>query len=73
MNISELKFKLEEIGVPRRVYSLGTISDERVCLLCRDTKWYVIFYERGHEKILGSFESENFACEFMLKELKYEL
>ena len=73
MNISELRFELEKLRVPRRVYSLNGWTDERLCLENRDGLWHVFFVERGEERIMGIFENEEQACDFMLSELRYEI
>lgn len=71
MNRFELLVELKNLGVPSMCYSLsGNNTNERVCLFENDGKWKVSFFERGQEAILGSFENESSACEFMLDELK---
>lgn len=71
MNRHELIAVLKKLGVPSVYYSLsGSNTNERICLIESEGKWKVSFFERGQEAILGSFESESSACEFMLGELK---
>ncbi|MHA3016597.1 hypothetical protein E6A55_20345 [Cupriavidus necator H16] len=73
MNAKELKSELDRLGVPRRVYSLSGWRDERLCLEERSGTWHVFFVERGGERPLREFQSENDACHFMLEELKLEI
>ncbi len=73
MNIVQLKQELENLGVPRRVYSLNGWKDERLCLELRDNKWSIFFVERGEERDLKQFSSEAQACDYMLGELRYEI
>ncbi len=73
MDRTELRKALSALGVPSSVYSLGGgPADERVCLEHRGETWLVTFYERGTERVLGSFCSESAACEFMLSELRQD-
>lgn len=73
MNIELLKKKLDALGVPRQVYSLGGWRDERVCIENRNGMWIVFFVERGEERLLRSFSEEADACNFMLDELRREV
>lgn len=73
MNIKELQVELENLGVPRRVYSLKGAADERLCIELRHGKWCIFFVERGQERVLKEFDEEHAACGFMLNELKYEV
>lgn len=73
MDRIELRKALSDLSVPSSIYSLsGSQVDERVCMLQRDNAWLVTFYERGVERLLGSFDTESAACEFMLSELRRE-
>lgn len=74
MNKTELRTALTTLGVPSRTYSLsGSPSDERLCLLGDAGAWRVSFFERGQERLMGTFDTEAAACEFMLSELKHEV
>lgn len=74
MNKIELRRALVSLGVPSSIYSLsGGQADERVCLYQYDEKWRVSFFERGQERVLGTFATEVAACEFMLEELRREI
>lgn len=73
MNRLQLAKKLEEIGVPSRVYSLHGASDNKTCIEQRNGKWYVFFFERGQENVIKVFDTETEACEFMLFDLKKEI
>jgi hypothetical protein len=73
MNIQQLQNELDRLGVSRRLYSLRGWSDEKLCLENRQGQWHVYFVERGQERPMKVFESEEQACEFMLSELKYEV
>ncbi len=73
MNAGELKVELDRLHVPQRVYSLSGRKDERLCLEFRGEMWCVFFVEKGVERPLREFRSEDEACRFMLEELKYEI
>ncbi len=66
MNIQELKDELDQFGVSPRLYSLRGWSHEKLCLEQRDGDWYVFLVERGRERPMRAFESEDEACIFML-------
>jgi hypothetical protein len=73
MDRIELRKALSTLGVPPSIYSLGGGPvDERMCLEHRDKVWLVSFHERGAEQVLGSFDNESAACEFMLEALRQE-
>ncbi|MEC5384863.1 hypothetical protein VVD49_03970 [Uliginosibacterium sp. H3] len=73
MDVLQLSKELQSLGIPSRLYSLnGSTKNERVCLERRGDEWFVSFYERGNEAILGQFPTEAAACEYMLEELRRE-
>lgn len=73
MNTKELKAELDRLGVPQRVYSLTGWRDERLCLEFRQDMWHIFYVERGAERSMREFRTEDEACGFMLEELKYEV
>ncbi len=69
MNRMQLIELLERKGVPNSYYSIKGAREDRVCLDFSVGKWKVFYIERGRKDILGEFNSEDEACEFMLDKL----
>lgn len=74
MNRFELRDALDAAGVPRHDYSLQDISpdfisDSTWVLRERGGRWVVFFSERGQERHLKAFASEQEACEYLRAEL----
>ncbi|NLK78583.1 MAG: hypothetical protein GX284_12950 [Clostridiales bacterium] len=71
MTIKELEQELEQIGVPKDLYSImiGGLPNEKLCIV-REGKWQVYYSERGNKSGLKVFETETEACEFFLRKMK---
>lgn len=71
MKIRELEERLRLEGVPEYLYNLkeNGRTDERFCLQKMDGKWNVYFSERGIKTTDEFFDSEDMACQFLLKQL----
>ena len=69
MNKTELKIKLEQVGVYPAAYSLdGGLPNERYVLSQEPNgQWAVYYSERGQKTGLRSFDSESTACQFFLE------
>ena len=72
MNIKELKKALKAVGSPAEHYNLDGKSrdDERLCLVKEDSKWVVYYLERGVRTTELFFDSEEEACDYILKSLR---
>ena len=70
MNIIELNKNLLEMDIPRDSYSLGSDSNESLCLVCEGELWSVYYSEKGTRTGEKKFYSENEACNFFLKRIK---
>jgi hypothetical protein len=71
MNIGTLKAVLEQLNIPKDVYSLaGGLPNESYCIAPKDNKWEVYYSERGSKTSLKTFENENAACEHFLTLIK---
>ncbi|KMQ17001.1 MULTISPECIES: hypothetical protein [Bacillus cereus group] len=72
MNISELKTRLNELGIEEYEYNLGdkSLSELELGILKGEGTWKVYqSLERGGMNIIDIFENENDACELILKYL----
>ncbi|OOR17522.1 hypothetical protein [Bacillus cereus] len=76
MNISELKTRLNELGIEEHEYNLGdkSIGELELGILKEEKVWKVYqSLERGGMNIIDTFENENEnendACELILKYL----
>lgn len=72
MSISELKTRLNELGIEEHEYNLGnkSIGELELGILKEGEIWKV--YQslgRGGMNIIDTFENENDACELILKYL----
>jgi len=64
MNLSELRDRLEQVGVPDDLYSLdGGLWGDRICIEKRGTSWLVYHSERGQRFDEATFGSESEACD----------
>lgn len=76
MNMSALAQALQAAGVSSRYYRFGPYghggSDDSYVLAPEGSKFNVSYVERGRPSLVGSFETEGDACEFLLKELTRE-
>ena len=75
MNVLCLVEKLEELGVPKRYYSInGSLSSDTYMLNQVYNKWeYFYFDERGNKTNYKVFDSENDACMHLYKVLENEM
>lgn len=75
MNIMELVKKLDEIGVPKRYYSVdGCLLPDTYILNKVYEKWeFFYFDERGNRNNHKTFSNENDACDYMLGVLENEM
>ena len=69
MKRMQLIFELEKHGVPSSYYSIKGEREDRVCIDEEGGKWIVYYIERGEKTIYDKFNTEDEACEFMLKKL----
>ena len=71
MNKYELKVKLDELGISSKNYSLdGTLKPVRIILLFSEFKWWTFEYdEHGNIEAKKQFETEDEACQDMLRRL----
>lgn len=75
MNIVNLLKELDELGVPKRYYSIdGKLLSDSYVLNEVYGKWeYFYFDERGNKNNCKIFDDENEACLFFLNVLKNEI
>lgn len=75
MNIANLVKKLDEIGVPKRYYSInGDLLPDAYILNNIYGKWEYFYYdEKGNRNDYKSFDTENGACMHMLSVLTNEM
>jgi hypothetical protein len=66
MNKSELKLKLEELGIRQDAYAWEGVPNERYVLSEGGNEWEVYYSERGMKTGLRRFSDENNACEYFL-------
>lgn len=71
MTISELKNRLDEMGVSQDLYSImvGGLPNERLCIV-KEEMWQIYYSERGRRVGEKSFETEEEACEYFLRKMK---
>lgn len=63
MNLKELQFKLEKMGVPQHMYSLkGGLPNDVYCISNKVFWWDVYYSERGKKFNLKRFLKEKEAC-----------
>ena len=69
MNIRELKKALKAARIPAESYNLDGKGrdDERLCLVNENSKWVVYYLERGVRTTELFFDSEEEACDYILK------
>jgi hypothetical protein len=72
MNIKELKKALKAVGIPAEHYNLDGKGrdDERLCLVKEGSKWVVCYLEREVRTTELFFDSEEEACDYILKSLR---
>ena len=72
MNTKELKKALKAAGIPAEQYNLDGKGrdDERLCLVKEDSKWVVYYLERGARTTEQFFDSEEEACDYILKSFR---
>ena len=71
MDRKTVKKKLDQLGVPRRRYSLnGKNLDDRVIISKSNNKWYVYYTERGERFNEKYFYDESEACIYFLDSVK---
>ena len=75
MNIADLVKKLDEIGVPKRYYSInGDLLPDVYILNKIYGRWEYFYYdEKGNKNDCKSFDTENVACMHMLSVLTNEM
>lgn len=70
MTRSELLNRLKEAGVPHDRYTLeGGLHDNRLCLECKNNRWYVYYCENGERTRVQVFLLEVLAYEHFYHEL----
>lgn len=69
MNTKELKKALKKAKIPAEFYNLDGKGrdDERLCLIQENSKWVVYYLERGVRTTELLFNSEEEACNYILK------
>ena len=72
MNKSELKEKLDLLGINENFYSLsGALLPDRVILYNSYDEWLVLYFdERGNRNDEQTFSSENEACQYIYNKFK---
>lgn len=71
MNRKQLEKILLENKVPNDLYSLnGGLPSEAYCIEKDKDRWQIYYSERGIKRNIGYFESEEEACDCLLKEIK---
>ena len=72
MDKTELKEKLDLLGINEKFYSLsGTLLPDRVILYNSYEKWLVFYLdERGNRNDEQTFYSENEACQYIYNKFK---
>ena len=72
MKTKELKKTLKAVGIPTDLYNLDGKGrdDERLCLVNENSKWVVYYLERGVRTTELFFDSEEEACDYILKLLR---
>ena len=75
MNVTGLIRKLDEIGVPKRDYSInGDLLPDTHFLNQVYGKWeYFYFDEKGNKEDYRMFDNESDACKYMLGMLENEI
>lgn len=73
MNKSELRKKLDELGIKQTDYCLdGTLKPMRTILLFSNSKWWTFEYdEHGNIQDKKAFGTEDEACQDILQRLIY--
>ena len=70
MNLTELKIKLQEIGISELAYSFaGGLPNEAYCLTKTDSGWEIYYSERGNKNGLKKFVNEQDACDYFFSTL----
>lgn len=71
MKVSELKEKLDFIGVSNSDYSINSVEypNEAYVIFFNGTEWEVYYSERGKKRGLKKFVNETEACEYFLKQI----
>lgn len=74
MKKEELRNILRKKGVPDYYYNIDAIGevDQRVCLTFDGEKWEVCYSERGKKFDVIMYQTEDEACEEVLKRLVYD-
>ena len=69
MNIEQLDQKLKNLGIPKDLYNFDDAGreDERFCIKEKNGIWNVYYKERGEKTTDEYFNSEEEACNFLLK------
>ncbi|MFS0749854.1 hypothetical protein [Oceanobacillus sp. 1P07AA] len=72
MKIIELEQKLQEINVPKDIYSIlkGGLPNEQYCITKDGDNWEVYYSERGKKSGLKIFDDEDKACEYFYKKVE---
>ena len=75
IDISYLTKKLDELGIPKRRYTINGNLQSDICVLNEvHGKWeYFYFDERGGRNDYRQFNSESEDCEFFYEVLKNEI
>ena len=75
MDVTCLIQKLDEMGVPKRFYTInGDLSSDTCVLNHVYGKWeYFYFDEKGNQNDYKIFENENDACMYLLGILENEM
>jgi hypothetical protein len=73
MTLTELEAKLSAHGVRKDDYSLaGGLPTEALCIDRADGKWRVYYSERGSRSVLGTFDSEQEACDYFFEQATWK-
>ena len=71
MKVEELLSALENLGVPKDLYSIlsGGLPNEKLCLVHED-EWRIYYSERGSKTGEKSYLTEDEACEAFLEKMR---
>lgn len=71
MKKSDLKAKMQEMGVPEEMYYLEKYgnNDQKLCINKENDVWLVYYSERGSKLVTAEFDNEDDACEEFMKRI----
>ena len=75
LDIEELKWKLDELKVPKRYYSINGEITPNTYILQQVYSYWEYYYvdERGGQNEYRRFDNEDEACGYFLGKLEFEM